>query len=87
MGSRGSWEVREFRVAAQGLKKKRKERKKRKKKKKEEKKKEEKKEKRKRKKKEKKKKQGEKAVFNSICTNSRSTATAAITGINKNRGV
>ena len=34
MGSRGSWEVREFRVAAQGLKRKRKERKKKKKKKK-----------------------------------------------------
>ena len=75
MGSRGSWEVREFRVAAQGLKKKRKERKKRKRKMKMKKKK------KKKKKKEKKKKQGEKEVFNSIYTNSRSTATAAITGI------
>ena len=39
MGSRGSWEVREFRVAAQGLKRKRKERKKKEKKEKKEKKK------------------------------------------------
>ena len=36
MGSRGSWEVREFRVAAQGLKRKRKERKKKRKEKEEE---------------------------------------------------
>ena len=79
MGSRGSWEVREFRVAAQGLKKKgrrgRRERRRRRRRRRKKKRKK----KRKRKKKEKKKKkQGEKEVSNSIYTNSRSSAPAAV---------